>query len=197
MKIIEYKLLPNITEELLQQRFSCFNESLGYYMSSDSAHEVYDDDSFHLQFNIEKELAGYTRLTPYPKNYMNLTSLSEITIQYDEYTLEMGRTLVAPKYRSLKLLNLILIIGLEICEKIGYRNVVGNVSYEDHLRMPASIGFEFLNIVADFKMPGDERGYHTFYLLRCELVKTRHLRHSKLEEIMQWFAEKGYMFDAV
>jgi len=193
MKKIEYKVLPKITEELLQCRFDCFNESLGYYKSAGSALEVYDDFSFHIQFTIDNKIAGYTRLTPCPYNYMELNKPDGLSLPNDSFTLEMGRTIVMPEFRGMRLLNLILLVGLEICENLGYKLVIGNESYEAHLKMPKSIGFKFMNIIEDFKMPGSEKGYHTFYLISCDLIRTNKFRELKLNEFKKYFNDNGFL----
>ncbi|WP_439516356.1 hypothetical protein [Sediminibacterium sp.] len=195
MKKIEYKLLPKITEEIIQNRFSCFSESLNYYKDLDSTREVYDENSFHLVFYIDGKFAGYTRLTPCPYNYMNHTSKSKIEIPNDDYTFEMGRTFVLPEFRGIKLVSLILLVGLHISETLGYKKAIGNESYEAHLKMPTANGWEFMNIIADFHMPFSNKGYHTFYLIQCDLKKTKEFRRQRILEFKKWFADNNYEFE--
>lgn len=195
MKKIEYKLTPKITDEIIHHRFSCFNESLNYYKDVNSAREVYDENSFHLSFFVDGKFAGYTRLTPCPNNYMNHTSKDKIEIPNDETTFEMGRTIVLPEYRGIKFDSLILLVGLHISETLGYKIAIGNESYEAHLKMPTSNGWEFMNIIADFAMPFSNKGYHTFYLIKCDLKKTNEFRKQRLIEFKKWFADNGYDFN--
>ena len=194
MPTIEYRLLPTITNELLQRRFECFNESLNYYQTADSALETFDANSFHLQFTIDGQLAGYPRLTPCPNNYMELNKPAGLELPHDAYTLEMGRTIVLPAFRGTRLLNLVLPVGLDLCQRMGYRRVIGNVSYEAHLQMPQTIGFESRNIVSDFNMPGSDTGFHTFYLVECNLNHSEEFRQKRLGEFTAAFSEKGYSF---
>ena len=190
MKKITYKLYPKITDELIQHRFDCFNESLNYYKDLNSAKEIYDEYSFHLCLFIDDNLAAYTRLTPCPNNYMNHTSKEKINLPNDENTLEMGRTIVLPKYRGIKLVSLILLIGLYISETIGYKVAIGNESYEAHLKMPTDNGWEFMNIITDFEMPFSNKGYHKFYLIKCDLEKSKAIREQRINEFKKWFEDK-------
>lgn len=195
MKKIEIKLHHSISEEIIEKRFNCFNEILHYYKNIESSRETYDKNSLHLGFYIDGNFAGYTRLTECPYNYMALEKLTDIKLSNDKYILEMGRTFVIPEYREIKLLNVILGIGLNVCRQIGYKKVIGNVSYENHIKMPATVGFEFTNELADFKMPFSDKGKHTFYLLECDLEKTNAIRQNELQRLQTLLLTKGYEFE--
>lgn len=192
MHQIEYKLLPNITEEILRWRFQCFNETLNYYRDFEASKESFDSDSFHLQLTIDGEFAAYTRLTPCPLNYMSVCKLPEIVLRSDEFTIEMGRTIVVPKYRGIKLVNTILLLGLRIVESAGYRYAIGNESYEHHLAMPSANGWEFTNLVADFYMPFSQKGSHTFYIVECDIKKTTVLRTERLNYYKDFLKSNNY-----
>lgn len=192
MKEITYKLLPFITEEILEKRYECFNESLQYYKNFEASKEDFDKHSFHLQLSVNGALAAYTRLTPCPFNYMNVCKSENIVLPNDENCLEMGRTFVLPEFRGLKLVNTILLIGLRMIEELGYKKVIGNESYEDHLSMPSNNGWEFINVVADFKMPFSNKGKHKFYVIECDLGKTKQLRKERLEHYTNFLNEKSY-----
>lgn len=193
MKLIEYRLQQKITDDIIEKRFSCFNEVLHYYKDLESSKEVYDNDSSHLCFYIDGVFAGYTRLTECPRNYMALEKLEPIDISNDITTIEMGRTFVLPEFREIKLLNVILAIGLNICRQIGYKKVVGNVSYEKHIKMPSTVGFEFTNLIANFKMPFSTKGQHSFYLLVCDLEKTNQIRQNELARLKALMYDIGYL----
>ena len=194
MKKIDFKLHHSISDEMIEKRFHCFNEKLNYYQDIESSREIYDKNSSHLGFYVDTKFAGYTRLTECPNNYMALEKLSDNKLSNDKYTLEMGRTFVLPDYREFKLLNVILGIGLNICRQIGYKKVIGNVSYESHIKMPATVGFEFTNELADFKMPFSDKGKHPFYLLECDLDKSNAIRQIELKRLKNLLLTKGYEF---
>ncbi|TDB63308.1 GNAT family N-acetyltransferase [Arundinibacter roseus] len=195
MKKIDFKLHQSINEEMIETRFNCFNEILHYYKNIESSRETYDKNSTHLGFYIDGNFAGYTRFTECPNNYMALEKLSDIKLSNDKNTLEMGRTFVLPDYREFKLLNVILGIGLNICRQIGYKKVIGNVSFENHIKMPSTLGFEFTNELADFRMQFSDKGKHTFYLLECDLEKTNAMRQSELQRLQKILLTKDYEFE--
>lgn len=195
MQKIEYKVLHHITDEILLKRFECFNEQLKYYRDFESSKEIFDDKSFHLQMMIDGTLAAYTRLTPCPHNYMNRCKKEDVAIPCDDDTMEMGRTIVLPEFRGKKLVNTILLVGLRVADVMGYKQVIGNESYESHLSMPTANGWSFINVVADFDMPFSSKGKHLFYVIKCDLLATRELRQSRLDYYADSLLNNGYQLE--
>jgi hypothetical protein len=106
----------------------------------------------------------------------------------------MGRTIVLPKYRGLKFVNIILLIGLQVAETMGYEFAIGNESYEHHLSMPTANGWEFINLIAEFEMPFSNKGKHLFYVIQCDLNKTKRSRKERLDYYIQFLKNNNFNF---
>lgn len=196
MKVIKYKIHHQVTEELLTHRYEAFNERHGFYSGTNSALEPFDAQAFHLVVSVDGEFAGALRLTECPCNFMTVNLVSELTWPNGPEVLELGRVFVVPKFRGMKLLNVLLLAGLRVSEQLGYEVVVGTETHRANLRMPDTMGFSFTNVTADFSFPGQVAGIlRNELVIQCDLAATRELRQRKAAEYRQLFAERSYALE--
>jgi hypothetical protein len=195
MKQISYKLIPTVTEDIIQSRYSCYNEKLHYYKDIEASREDYDKVSFHLPFFIDGVFAGATRLTPCPHNWMNIANGQHAAVTNDQDTLEIGRTFVLPEYRGIKLVSLILIVATHIAETMGYKKVIGTETCAEHIKMPSDNGWEFMDVITDFERPFSNNGPIKMWVIQSDLIKSHDFRQFRIGEFKKWFESKGYLID--
>jgi hypothetical protein len=189
---LDWYVHTDVTDEILFQRMRAFNEKRGYYALTNTSREPYDAASIFPSFYVNRQLVASNRLTPSPFNHMQVGLRSEAEIPHDNRTIEMGRSFVVPEHRESKLLTLLLLKGLRLCDEMGYRHVVGNVGVREHVLMPQAVGFTYNGLIADFAMPTSRQKVFKWHVLVCDLIATRDLRAAKTAEMTKRLADSGY-----
>jgi hypothetical protein len=149
---LKISLANELTEEMDRLRSVCFpSRSLA------SSRDVFDSKSYYPVIEVRGELAAFGRLTPGPQSVFETWTHGKAQIPTGPDVIDLGRCMVAPKFRQLDLITLLCVEGFLIGAEKNFRAVVGAVKPGRKLanRLYA-IGFKDSGpAVRDFEPNGD------------------------------------------
>jgi hypothetical protein len=139
MPILDLLHTHTFDSEMDRLRIRCFPEE-GWGTSSQDA---YDENSIHIACRADRSLAGYGRLTPGKYGYFRVKFGPCPALPCAVESIDFGRIVVAPAYRGHLAFELILLEGLLLASKLGFRYVIGSGRPERKFHpLIGELGFE-------------------------------------------------------
>lgn len=138
MARIEFAFTDVLTDDVDRLRMLCFPAA----PTLSSSRDAFDARSTHVLVLVDHAVAAYGRLTPGPMAVFESWTKGVAQIPTGPAVADLGRCLVAPRFRGLGMFSLVCLQSLMFAAERGFTNVVGAViPGQRHAASLYAIGF--------------------------------------------------------
>lgn len=177
-ELIEITIENQFTEELDALRTRCFPGK----DQTENSYDPFDDKSYFVVLRTNHELVGYGRLTPGPNSVFYTWSKGKAPLPNSNNSIDLGRCMIAPKYRGFELLKPLCLAGIMFSQLKKFHHVNGaSIPNRGLVNMLEEIGFaKSGSPVKELEPNGNEV---VIQPLTCDLNKLTYKPEKMLDDI--------------